>query len=171
MTNDFVLNYTLSVKEETRARRADVLRKKSIWIAWSISALFFVVVAIVPKVVAVLDGEKPLSSLVPVFLLFFGLFAAIFAFTWFYPVGMHVTGADREVTVSNEGVRSRSRVARRLLYWVNFTNALETRDFILLRMGGHGMWPIPKRSLADSAALEGLRDMIRGHVPDARLLE
>lgn len=171
MTKDFVLKYTLSVKEETRARRADFLRKKSTWVAWSMSALFFIVVAIFTKALAVLEGDKPLSSLLPVSLWFLGLSAAVFAFGWFYPVGMRVAGADREVTISDEGVRSRSPVARRLLYWVNFTSALETREFFLLRTGAQSMWPVPKRSLADSGALQALRDLIRAHVPAARLLD
>lgn len=171
MTKDFTLNYTLSVKEEVRARRADLLRKKSIWVASGVSALFFIVVVILPKALAVLEGDKPLNSLLPGLLLFFGIFAAIFARMWFYPLGARVTGADREVTVSSEGVSSRSPVARKLLYWVNFTGALETREFFLLRMGGQNMWPVPKRCFADSAALQGLRDFIRAHVPNAELLD
>lgn len=171
MTHDFALNYTLSVKEETRARRSDALRKRSTWIAWAVSALFFVAAVILPKALAVLDGDEPLNSLLPGLLIFFGIFGGIFAHMWFYPLGVRVTGADREVTVSNEGVCSRSPVARRLLYWVNFTSAVETREFFLLRMGGGSMWPVPKRSLAEPAALQGLRDLIRKHVPDARLLD
>ena len=171
MTTDFTLNYTLSVKEETRARRADVLRKKTTWAAWSAAALFFIAVVILPQALAVLDGDEPLNSLLPGFLVFFSLFAAVFAFIWFYPLGVRVTGADREVTVSNEGVSSQSPVARRLLYWVNFTGALETREFFLLRIGGQSMWPVPKRGLPDAAALQGLRDLIRAHVPAARLLD
>ena len=171
MTNDFALNYALSVKEETRARRADALRKRSTWAAWAGSALFFIAVVILPKALAVLDGDEPLSSLLPGLLIFFGIFGAIFARMWFYPLGARVTGPDREVTISNEGLNSRSPVARRLLYWVNFTSAVETREFFLLRMGGGSMWPVPKRSLADSAVLQGLRDLIRAHVPDAELLD
>ncbi len=171
MPKDFALNYTLSVKEETRARRADAFRKKSIWATWAVSSLFYCAVVVLPQALTVLEGDEPLSALLLGLLIFFGLFGAIFAYIWFYPVGAPVSGADREVTVSDEGISSRSPLARRLLYWVNFTNALETREFFLLRMGGGSMWPVPKRSLADSAALQDLRDLIRKHVPDARLLD
>ena len=171
MSKDFTLNYTLSMKEETRARRADAFRKKSIWVMWGVSALLFAVAVVLPKALAVLEGDESSQSLLPGLLLFFGISAAVFARMWFYPAGVRVTGADREVTVSDEGVRSRSPVARRLLCWVNFTSALETHEFFLLRMGGGGMWPVPKRSLADPAALQGLRDLIRARVPDARLLD
>ncbi len=171
MPKDFTLNYTLSVKEETRARRADAFRKKSIWATWAVSTLFYCAVVILPQALTVLEGDEPLNSLLPGLLIFFGISAAVFVHMWIYPVGARVTGADRAVTVSDEGVSSKSPVARRLLYWVNFTSALETREFFLLRMGGGSMWPVPKRSLADSAALQGLRDLIRKHVPEARLLD
>lgn len=171
MTKDFTLNYTLSVKEETRARRADMFRKKSTLAAWIASALFYIIIVILPKALAVLEGDDPLDSLLLNLLIFFGLFGGVFLIQWFYPLGVRVTGADREVTVSDEGVRSQSPMARRLLYWVSFTSALETREFFLLRVGGQTMWPVPKRSLADSVALQGLRDLIHAHVPNAKLLD
>lgn len=171
MSMDFTVNYTLSVQEETRARRADAFRKKSIWAAWSVSTLFYFAVVILPKALAVLDGEEPLRSLLPGLLIFLCIFGAIIVQMWFFPLGVRVSGANREVTITGEGIRSQTPVARRLLYWVNFTSALETREFFLLRMGGGSMWPVPKRSLADSAALQGLRNLIRAHVPDVRLLD
>lgn len=170
MAADFSVTYTLTAKEETRARRANILRRKTTWVVPGAVALFLVLL-FTPEVLAVLRGDKPPGSLLPEFLLFSGFIVFNTVVLGFSSFGMRSNGADKEVTVSSEGVSAQSPVARRLLYWVNFTSARETGEFFLLRTGGQTIWPVPKRELADSAALQGLRELIREHVPDARLLD
>ena len=171
MTTDFTVTYTLTAEVEARARRVDFLRKKMTWVVLGASALFFIAFAIFPPVLAVLEGVEPLNSLRTPFLYFAGLGVFWLLVYRFYPQGIRAAGADKEVSVSDEGISSKSPVAHRLLYWVNFTNALETGDFFLLRTGGQNVWVVPKSNLGDSAILQGLRDLIRVHIPDARLLD
>lgn len=170
MTTEFTVTCTLTATEEARARRVNYYRKKSSVVGFGV--LLLIIAALVsPEVLDVLRGDEPLNSLMPPFWTLSGLGVIWWVIFRFFTPGSRATGGDKEVTVSSEGVSSQSPVARRLLYWVNFTSALETGDFILLRIGGQSLWAIPKRDIVDSAVLQGLRDLIRAHVPDTRLLD
>jgi hypothetical protein len=78
-------------------------------------------------------------------------------------------GIQYDVTFSAEGLTSRSSHGTAEARWSIYTGARETKDFFLLHSGANLFYPYPKTAFATPQDLASFRDLIRMHIPNAKL--
>jgi hypothetical protein len=72
-------------------------------------------------------------------------------------------------TFSDNGIHIESSVATANLQWAAFRQALETRSAFLLFTGPNIAHTLPKRCYTTAAELVTMRELLRAHVPKAKL--
>ena len=76
---------------------------------------------------------------------------------------------EYDMTVNEEGVFGSGSHFSYGLFWKIFTKAMEGPDIFVLVVGKRGFHPLPKRCIAETD-VERVREMIRAHIPESRLL-
>lgn len=74
-------------------------------------------------------------------------------------------------TVSGDGVVSQSRLGHHETKWDSYSAAVESSDHFLLYLGRNVFSPFPKRAFDLPADVNRFRELIRAHVPNAKLLD
>ena len=171
MSDSLSFKYILTEGDAVSAFRFQAFRSKLLWVLWG---LFILMVAYTfyHQIQAVWLGHRAWSSLLRTVLSFGALGVAWFAFNWFYPYWTArrwpAVGVEKEVTVSDEGMTTRSPLGYSESAWANFTGVLETDEFFLLQMGRANFLPIPKRDLAKISAVSDFRELLRAQFTDYR---
>ena len=173
MSDSLSFKYILTEGDAVSAIRFQAFRSKLLWVLWG---LFILIVAYTfyHQFQAVWLGQRAWSSLLRNILTIGALGAAWFAFNWFYPYWTArrwpTVGVEKEVTVSDQGITSRSVLGYSETSWANYTSALETDKFFMLYSGRASFFPIPKHCIANSSVQDRFRESIRANIPDVRLL-
>ena len=173
MSDSLSFKYTLTEGDVASAMHSQALRSRYLWVLLGLFALI-VAYTFYGQIQAVLLGQRPWYSLAWTGLTFSVLGFAWWAFIWLYPYWVArrwpAIGVERELTVSSNGITSRSALGYSESSWANFTSVLETDEFFLLNMGRANYLPIPKHDFADTLAQDCFRELIRANIPDARRL-
>ena len=171
MSDSITFKYTLTEGDAVRALRFQGMHSKLFWV---MAGLFILILGygILGSLSQVMLGEKDWYSFLRHLLINSCLGAAWAAFNWFYPVWAAkrrpAVGVEREVTVSGEGMTTRSPLGYSELTWASFTGVLETDDFFMLFTGRASFVAIPKRDLAAISAVSDLREFLRAQFADYR---
>ena len=72
------------------------------------------------------------------------------------------------MTVSGEGMTTRSPLGYSESTWASFTGVLETDEFFMLFTGRADFLAIPKRDIAATSAVSDLREFFRAQFTDYR---
>ncbi len=78
--------------------------------------------------------------------------------------------AEFDMTVDESGIFGRGAQMNYGFYWCAYTKAVEKRDFFVLVQARRAYQPLPKRCMAGKD-VERIRELIRAHIPDTRLLD
>lgn len=171
MSDSVSFKYTLTEANYVRAMRAFMWLQ--LW--WRIMLAMFAV-AIAALTILAASGVERLEPL------WFGMsaggvvgLAVTWAFWTFQPRWLArnspSVGVEIEVTLSPDGVNSRSSNGSADARWSIYTSARETTEFFLLFSGKNLFYPFPKSAFADSQHLGRFRDLVRTYVPDTKLLD
>lgn len=174
VSDSLSFKYTLTKGDAVGALRAQALRSRFLWVAVAWFALM-AGYSFYNDLARVLLGQGSLLSLLRTVLTFGGLGVAWWGLHWLMPYWTAQrwpeVGIEKEMTVSENGIAWKSALENRELTWANYTNAVETDDFFLLYMGRANFEPIPKRQFDDSSLAARIRELIRFHIPDTKLLD
>lgn len=171
MSDSITFKYTLTEGDAVRALRYQGTSSKLFWVMAGLLALVLGY-GLLSSLSSVMTGQKGWDSLLRSLLIYGGLGAAWASFVWFHPVWTAKRwpsiGVEREITVSGDGMTTRSELGYSESTWASYTGVLETDDFFLLFMGRANFQPIPKRDLAAVSAVSDLREFLRAQFPDYR---
>lgn len=171
MSDSLRFNYTLTEQHYARAVRACMWLQ--LW--WRIMLIVFGLVVAMLAILS-LAGVEQLEAF------WFGTLAgggaglAVAAMFWVWQPrylarNSPSVGVEIEVTISPEGVSARSAKGNTDFRWSMYTAARETTEFFLFFSGKGLFYPCPKSAFADSQHLDRFRNLVRTHVPDAKLLD
>jgi hypothetical protein len=163
--------YTLTEQHYVRAMRAFMRLQ-----IWRFILIVLGIVVAMPLVMA-LAGFVSLGAswLAPIM----GMCAGVAAVVWLQWVwrpkylarNSPFVGIEYEMTFSPDGVSSRSSNGNANTQWSVYTVAHETFEYFLLCSGKNLFYPFPKQAFADPKDVDRFRDLVRAHVPNAKLLD
>lgn len=173
MADSLTFKYTLAEEDFVLALRAHAFGRMPRWLRWiALAALLFVLVSAVHYVISWPSARN--------FGMFWLIFVAVFPVVWFCWVWWwHPKRVAREApylnagvegTASVDGIASRSRLGNHEAGWGSYSAAFESADHFLLYLGRNVFNPLPKRAFTNPQDVIRFRELIRAHVPKARLL-
>lgn len=173
MSDSITFKYTLTEEDYVRAMRAYLYYERG-WRTLFVFVGLCVCLMVVLAVVVTVNLGRPYYK--PVF--YAGAFVLGAVAVWWL-VGLFqrkaakkspFVGTEYDMSFSPGGVTSRSPLTSGEARWSVYTGARESPEFILLCSGIGLYYPFPKKIFDNPEDLERFRELIRTHVPNARLL-
>jgi len=166
VSESITFKHTLTEADFVSAYRAYVRSKRSWWITW---ALMF---GLAPGMYVFMSyGGIPQRHSLAVALFLGAMYGALF--WWSFSVhprraarSSPFLNVEMEVTVSSEGLKWQSILAKGEAGWAAYIGGLESADHFLLFGGKNLYYLYPKRGISTPEAMEKLRALLRAHVPN-----
>lgn len=174
MSDDLSFKYTLTEDDLVRTLLAHERNRLGRWVLWAILGAL-ALSAIIWAVDSIKESGANAAIIIPLIFVTIGPATLAWWNWWMYPrlVARNSPGLGIEIegTVSVDGIASRSALGKHETAWAGYAGTLESTNHFLLYLGRHVFNPFPKRAFADPQDVDRLRDLIRAHVPKAKLLD
>ncbi|MCK5276164.1 MAG: YcxB family protein [Alphaproteobacteria bacterium] len=174
MSDSITFKFTLTEEDFVQASHVHAFSQKRWWITWAV----FFGLWIVPLAAVLLDkglAGDALYRLLP-FLAGLASVAVLFMLAWSWQPkraarGSPYLGVEMEGVASSDGLAMDSPLGKQEAAWASYSTVLESADHFLLYLARNAYAPLPKRAFADQTDIGRFRELVRAHVPNARVLD